>query len=347
MNHKSRSNTLDLALNTFIKSGCDLNGAREMAAKRYGTNSAVSKALGGSSFTQGGAILPDTLSQEMIERLTPRSAVRRMNPRVVNLDNGRVSYPKLTAGASANWIGENERIPASEQEFGQVTLTQNKLAALVPVSNDLVMNADMDAMSIITDDMVQVLSTEEDIKYIFGDGTQYSPKGMLNLAAADNVTASNGTSSPNVELDFRELREALHSANIPMENPYYVMSSRSFNYLLNLRDANGNLTFPEVRNAPDGMPRIYNIPVIVSNNIRNDVNGNESEIYCVDAAQLLLGQAGGMEVTMATEGAYTSGNQLCSAFEQDQSLVRAILRVDLNVRHENAIAVKTGVTWGT
>jgi hypothetical protein len=35
-----------------------------------------------------------------------------------------------------------------------------------------------------------------------------------------------------------------------------------------------------------------------------------------------------------------------SAFTRDQTLMRAILLHDLAVKHDVAVAVKTGITWG-
>ncbi len=43
----------------------------------------------------------------------------------------------------------------------------------------------------------------------------------------------------------------------------------------------------------------------------------------------------------------TTGGSVVSSFQRDQSLIRAKLLHDLVVRHQEAIAIKTGVTWGS
>jgi HK97 family phage major capsid protein len=45
--------------------------------------------------------------------------------------------PKITGGSTAGYVGENANITKTQPTTGQITLTFKKLAALVPISNDL------------------------------------------------------------------------------------------------------------------------------------------------------------------------------------------------------------------
>lgn len=336
------------AIAALVRAGGNLAEAKGYADHRWGNSHKISKALAASDFVAGGAILPQEVSSEIIELLRPQSAVRRMNPRTMNLDSGRLEVPRLDAGGAANWLGENVDIPTSEQEFGQVVLDAKKLAALTPISNDLIRDARQDVLDIVRDDLVRTMGTEEDTTFLTSSGTSAQPTGLRHLADSSTVTATNGTSAANIEADFKDLINALRTNNIPMTNPFFVMSARSFLALINLRDSTGgDLVFPQLRESAIGEGRVYGIPVIVSNNIPDDLGtgSDESLVFLVDASQVLLGQAGTLEVRVSDQASYAVSGSQVSTFERDQSLVRVISRVDLNVRHPKSIAVKTGIKW--
>ena len=63
---------------------------------------------------------------------------------------------------------------------------------------------------------------------------------------------------------------------------------------------------------------------------------------------MILGEVDAIEIELSREAAYkTTGGTVVSSFHRDQSLIRAKLLHDLVVRHKEAIAIKTGVTWGS
>lgn len=121
------------------------------------------------------------------------------------------------------------------------------------------------------------------------------------------------------------------------------MAPRSLNHLFKLRDANGNLIFPETRAA---QPTIYGIPVLTSNNIPTNLGGgNETEIYFLDASEVIFGEVDQIEVAVSTDGTYLEGANVRSAFSRDQTLMRMTLHHDLAVKHDVLIALKNAVTW--
>ena len=76
--------------------------------------------------------------------------------------------------------------------------------------------------------------------------------------------------------------------------------------------------------------------------------GNETEVYFVVADEVIVGEVDAIEIEHSREAAYkTTGGTVVSAFPRDQSLIRAKLLHDLVVRHPEAIAIKTAVTWGS
>ena len=331
---------------SLLKAGGNIPADQEWSKNNLGQRHASTKALGASQFSSGGALIPEEVSDELIDLLRDRSVVRSMNPPTMEVAAGRLAIPKKTASSNAFYTAENADIEASEPEFGQVVLDLRKLAALVPVSNDMLRFAGQETVEIIRNDLVDEIATRENSVFINSDGSQGKPQGFRNLADPANITSSNGDTSSDIELDLKELKEGLDGANVPNNSRYWLMNSRSFNTLFILRDSNGNLIFPELRSA---QPMIYSSPVLVSNAVKRDLGGsnNESEVFYVEASQLMLGTFGGMEIDVSDNASYKDSGSLVSAFSRDQQVVRALLYHDLQVRHNQGIAVKTGVTWGT
>ena len=324
---------------------CDQGEAMRFAEKEYGANSYALKALSASDFVGGGATLAQELSSELIELLRPRSIVRAAGPMIVNPTIGSMAFPRITAGATAAYTEENEDIVISEQTFGQVVLVAKKLAALVPMSNDL-LKFGVNADEIVRDDLINAIVTEEDQNLLRGNGLSGAPKGLLNQAAAANIVASAGVTAANIETDFRVLMNSLTNNDVAMIRPVYMMAPRSKNFLFTLRDANGNLIFqPQLANAN---PTIYGIPVLTSTNIPINLGGgsDETEVYLADMSEVIFGEVTQVDVAVSGDATYLEGANLRSAFSRDQTLMRVTLRHDLAVKHDVAIAVINAITWG-
>jgi len=164
------------------------------------------------------------------------------------------------------------------------------------------------------------------------------------VKALQNATGSNPSSS-DVEADLVSMLDDLEGSDVDMTNPAWFMSSRTKNYLINLRDGNGNLVYPTI--SEGAMPSLYGYPVYVSTNVPNNINSNESEIYFVNMNDTMIAETGGMEITADSTASYMEGSNLVSAFSRDQTVIRAIVRHDFGVAYPEAISCRTGVTWSS
>ncbi len=323
----------------------DPEKASKFAKNRWGEDSDVAKALEVGGATAGGFIVPPNYSADMIEMLIPRVIARSMGATTMPLVNGSLQVPKQTAGSSAQYIGESQDIPESQPVFGMLQMSAKKLAALVPVSNDLLRYSSPSADQIVRDDAVRAMSQQEDVTFIRGAGTEFSPKGVRNWAPAANLLNVNATVNlANVTVDLGTLVLALLNANVAMTRPGWMFAPRTWNYLMNVRDTNGNFAFrPEMlRGTLWGFPfkMTTNIPINLA------VTGtDESEVYLVDWADVIIADAMSLTIDASTEASYMSGGSLVSAFSVDQTVVRVISEHDLGVRHEESIAVLIDVDW--
>jgi HK97 family phage major capsid protein len=311
----------------------------------------IQKALGAGDFTAGGALIPPALAAEVIEFLRAKTIVRAAGARVVPMPRGTISFRAQTGTINASYVGESADIGKTQPTVGQVTLTAKKLAALVPISNDLLLyDADVTADAFVRDDLVRAISVREDLAFIRGDGLSDTPKGIRYWAPTSNINAwtSSWAATTNVEADLMGQITLLESANVDMTQVVWFMNPRTKNYLRTLRNANGFLVFPTIN---DVNPTIYGKPVFVSTNIPKNLGtgGNETEIYLVGMQDILIGEAGaagaggGLAIDVSPDASYIDGS-LVSSFSRDETVIRAILRHDLGCRHRESISILTGVT---
>ncbi|MCU1285926.1 MAG: peptidase [Acidobacteriales bacterium] len=300
-----------------------------------------------SSSSGGGFMLADNISNEIIEFLRPASIVRKANPTLAPLVNGVLTLPKITGGSTATWLGENKPITPSKITGGQVKAAAKKLAALVPISNDLLRYSNGRADSLVRDDMIAAMAQAEDLAFLRGSGTTYTPKGIRNWALVGNIVDSAGTTLANVRTDIGKVRLKLRGANVRFLRPVWFMSPRTEEFLLNVADANGNLVYyNEMVN--NGTFRRY--PYFVTTQIPENLNllggSNETELVLVDMADVVIADAPIIGVEVSSEASYDDGaGNMTSAFSNDQTVIRVIEETDLVVRHAESIAVMQKILW--
>lgn len=321
----------------------DPQRAATWAQKQWG-DELVSKALAAGDAAAGGFLIPDQYSADIIELLRAQSIVRKLNPLQVPMPMGTLTLPKITGGVTAQYVGENVNIPKGQPSFGALRLTYKKLAALVPVSNDLLRYNAYGVDAIVRDDLVSGIATREDIAFIRDDGSQFTPKGLRFWAPSANVIAANGTINlANVTFDLAKLILQLMNANVRMLRPGWMFAPRTLLYLMTVRDANGNFAFRDEMLTG----KLWNFPFGVTTQIPINLGGgtDESEVYFVDFADFVIGDATSIIIDASTEAAYHDGSNVVAAFSQDQTVVRAIVQHDCGMRHDASVAVLSEVKW--
>lgn len=312
----------------------------------------IAKALAATTDTAGGFMIAEEVARDVIELLRPSSTVRSLNPVMVSLSGNTLRLPRMTAGATATWIGENSNIGATEQTFGTVNLTPKKLAALVPVSNDLIRRVDQNTDIMIRDDLVASIAQATDLAYLRGAVGGNDPTGMLNIVGAQLFpSATSGATNDtlqNITTDIAGAMQRMMEQDVRMIRPGWIFAPRSFTRLMTVRDGNGNLAFKSEldRGTFFGWP--FKITSQIPTNL--DVSGNatndESEVYFVDFADIVLGDATSLLIDVSTEAAYHDGANVVAAFSLDQTVIRAIFETDINTRHVESVVVIQEVRWG-
>lgn len=309
---------------------------------------ARSKALSVSDAGAGGFLVPEEFSSELIELLYNNTVVRQLGARVIQSPTGTLNLPKVTAGATANYVGESVNIPKSQQATGNIKLSFKKLAVLTPISNDLLRFSNPSADRMVRDDLVNQMRIKEDSTFIRSLGTDATPKGLRGWIPAGNKVAANSTVSlANTTTDMRDVWLKLLNANTPMVSPGWIFSPRTYAYLTTVQNSDGFFTYRAELQQGSFWGYPYKFTTQLPENLNAVGSGsNETEVYLVDFSEVIIGESMGMSVDTSQEAAYHDGSTVQSAFSRDETAVRALMEHDFAMRHETSGAMIEGVTWG-
>ncbi|HJV92170.1 MAG TPA: phage major capsid protein, partial [Azonexus sp.] len=332
--------------------------AAPFAAEQYGED--IGAVLANSAASGGNVLVPQNLSAEIIELLTPLAVVRQLGAESLPLPKGgNITLGRNIEGVVGSYVTQvgdkdTDRIQTDAPKYDSAELKARTFAGLIPVNNDFLRNAQNGAMlALIEGDTSRGLASQEDAQFIRGsDAGGKAPKGLLNWALAGNkipAAAATGTAVEilaKVDQDLSKLILALEGANSLLRKAGWIMAPRTKRFLMSLRDGNGNKAYPEMdQGLLKGYPfrSTTNVPV----NLVNGASTCESEIYFADFGDCYIGEDGAIEFAVATEASYVDADgNVRHAFQENQTLVRAILRHDFAPRHVENVAVLTNVTWG-
>lgn len=369
---KERSLVIGGAMKMLGVGGGNVRSAVLEASALYGENHPVTRALATSVGSSGGFIVPPDYMNEIIELLRPRAVVRSAGPRIIPMPRGTMTLPGQASAASAGYGTETGRITASEQTLNQIVATYKKLRALVPVSNDMMRYADPAVDAFVRDDLVKVIGLTEDAAFIMNTGVQDAPTGFLGFASryalasggaggvfltTGNSTAASGgnfissTSAYTLATVAAELGGAINkldTANVPEDKRCWFMNPRSFNYLNNVQNSLGVYVYRDELSKGTLLGYPFKKTTQIGTNFYN-ANGSQTDcsfVFLVEMTEDMILDSMSLELAVSREGTYidASGNSI-SAFQNDQTLIRAIAEHDHQIRHDAAVAVIQFVRW--
>jgi HK97 family phage major capsid protein len=297
------------------------------------------KALAEGTDSAGGYLVPVEYSNKLIEMLRARTAVRAAGATVIPMASDTLQIPSQTGGATAYWVAENAQITASDQTWGQVQLQAKKLAALTKLSSELFEDSDPQVEALVMADLARVLALEEDIKYLRGDGEDNTPEGLENITGVNVDTTTLGANGGTPSFDnLVDMLYALDADNVPADGRAWIVHPRTVNTLRQIKDSNNKYLWADP-SAPGDPPTLWGYPVFTTTAIPIDetqgTSTDCSTVYLGCWPELVIGQRKALELRASD----AAGN----AFEYDQVFIRAIMRVDANVRHADSFEVLKGV----
>lgn len=292
------------------------------------------KALSVTTPSEGGFLVREDYSDEVIPLLLSKTAVMELGARRVPMPNGNLNLPKLTGGSTAYYQGESQNATKSQQTFGNLKMSAKKLVVLVPISNDLIRSASPAADAIVRDDIISQAKLKIDYTALYGTGTEYTPKGIKPWTTA-NYSCT--TAAISADLPSTMLGTLLNS-NVPMLSPGWIFNSLIWSTFYNLKTTTNQYIYrDEMRNG-----RLEGMPFRISNQIStaNSTAGTTYyDIFLGDFSEFLFGEEMAFELMASNEASYYDGSQLQSAFSLDQTVLKITCKHDMALRHAESFLV--------
>jgi len=274
----------------------------------------VFKALNEGTSADGGYLVPAPLAAE-VWRVLPDYAVMRRIARTIPMTSQTLKVNSLSARPYAYWVSEYAKKTTTSAEFDQKTLTCNKLVCLLPVTHELLADANINLAQFVVELFAEAIATEEDKAFFTGSGTG-RPKGITQ----ETLTSFSAGASLNFD-DIIKLIYSVPQSVRRSRNCAFVGNQTAMELLRKVKDGNNNYIWRdqgmfrgEVQRgpgAPDAIVYGYGI---------HEQNDLGREIYFGDWKYYLIGDRQQITVSKTDEGG--------DAWRRDATEFKAVERVD-------------------
>jgi len=277
----------------------------------------VFKALNEGTAADGGYLVPEELKAE-IWRILPDYSVMRKLARIIPMQTDSLKLNSLEAKPAAYWTAEYASKTTSSAEFGQIELTPYKLVCLLPVTQELIADANIDIVRFILELFAEVIAATEDKAYFTGSGTAQPTGLMTSLGTA--VDAGNAISFDNViDLIYSVPQTIRNSRRAAFVAPKNVIKS-----LRRLKDSNNNYIWSPGQPDNDMVERLYGYRLFEQNDLAHN------QMVFGDFSYYIIGDRQQLTVMTTMEGG--------DAWRRDSMEIKTKIRVDGECIDTNAFA---------
>lgn len=227
----------------------------------------------------GGNLVPVVLHNVLIPLIEDMSVIRP-NATVVDMSNIKtLDIPTIAGKPMVSIAGEGLAKASSSMQFGKVTLAVETLAAIVPITNQLIDFASFDVVRIVSQALAESIAKKEDQLFMTGTGTS-QPKGIDAYTFAKTIDAGG-------LLSWTHLNQAYFGVGQYFRNRgYWIMGSEEMTYLANQKDSQNRPIF-DVAGVflQEGLPSIKGRPVLENNNIGGKIFFGDLKSYWIGASR--------------------------------------------------------------
>ena len=280
-----------------------------------------------------GALVPQAqnMGNELIELLMPAAILGRLNLRRVPFN---VRIPRVTGGATANWVGEGKAKPVSKAAFDTVSLGFNKLAVISVLTEELVRFSDPNAETAVRDLLIASITKAMDTTFI-GSAAAVAGVSPAGILAGVTPTASTGGTVAAINADVMAILAKFITAEIPINSIASVMNSFTRLMLSSMRTVGDTAAFPEMAQG-----LFFGTRIVDSNLVGITAGGGgqppKSDIIFISEPNVLLAQDPAMRVDVSREASV----EMSDAPETDTGTI-----VSLWQNNMIGLLVEQFVTW--
>lgn len=140
----------------------------------------------------GGFLAPEEWSQRFIDQIYPAMALSALPLTRIPMGTRVTHVPRLNSNIVINWVAENASLTANQAQFQQVSFTARKQAFFVQISNELIRDSNPAAEAILRNNATHYMAIDRDKQCLLGNGQSGTPVGLQNQT---NVTAGGGSAT--------------------------------------------------------------------------------------------------------------------------------------------------------
>lgn len=282
---------------------------------------AVTKAVQTGDFS--GFIRPE-LAEAYFEEVRKVSVVQSLARQVPLSANG-VDVPIVTSKPTAGWVSEGGQKPTTNGGLGIKTMTPKKLAAIVPVSAEVVRSNPGGFMEILKQDIAEAFAKAFDAAALHGTD---SPFGSDQNLAATSKTVTLGTATAAKGGLFADINEGLNVLAKDRKRLTGFALDTVVEPMLNSSvDNNGRPIFtasPTTGTAESVVAgTLLGRPAVFAEGIAPATTTGSVVGFGGNWSKCIWGTVGGITFDVSTEAAVTIGGKLVSLFENNLVAVRA------------------------
>jgi HK97 family phage major capsid protein len=188
----------------------------------------------------GGYLVPDQFRPELLRLIEEYGFARRYTTKIP-MSGVSLTMPSLASGVTTYWVDEATAITESQPSFGQVTMTVKKLAALVPVSSELLADSSIAMANLIIQLIAEATAAEEDRVCFTGSTAATDPfDGILYTPGVANVSLDAGeVNFADLDADdFLTLTDAIPRS--ARRGAMFFLNREVLNVVKKLKDSTGN-----------------------------------------------------------------------------------------------------------
>ena len=291
---------------------------------------AEKRTMGGSTGAAGGFLLPSPISANVIDLARNMTVLINSGAGTIPMEVGNLRVVRVLTDPTAAWRGEGTAIAESDGAFGALNLTAHSLAALVRVDNELMEDAPNFA-SILDNQLAKVLALKLDYAGLYGSGVG-QPLGLRNDPNVQEVAmGGNGVAQTSYD-EILSLIELIQEAN--GQPTALVQSPRSSTKLQKLVTG---IVSDKTKLVP---PAAY---TALRRGVSNQVSITETQGNISTASTTFIGDFSMMAIAIRQDITIELSREADTAFAQNQTLVRAIMRADIATYRPTHFGRLTGI----
>ncbi len=266
----------------------------------------------------GGYLIPQEYANMIIEDRRDANIMRQLAAPAITIKGATFNLPNLASRPKAQWVAEKAAKNTSTAQFGNTAFTPNALAVIVPLTNQLVADAqigvDGSVLNYIAGLMAVSLAEAEEKAFWTGSGTG-QPKGVTAYTPGHTVTSTDVTDVARADAI---IAGKIRTGQGYRQRASWVGNQETYENVQQLKDSNNRLLLNLDNSLVQETSTLVGRPTYESNYLPG------GELWFGDWSYYQIVDREGISIKISDE-AVVAG---VSAFEKNLTYIRAEERTD-------------------